>query len=66
MSPENIKALRDLRDTCEHVVDGVVWLKCELFQEFKVSPYGLEGDFDRDAYWVSFEDIYEGTPSVLG
>jgi hypothetical protein len=41
----------------ERVIRGAVWTKFSDSREFKVSPHGLQGDYDRDAYWVPYEDL---------
>jgi hypothetical protein len=53
----HIRALRRLPDMGERVIRGAVWTKFSDSREFKVSPHGLQGDYDRDAYWVPYEDL---------
>lgn len=57
MTSKDKNKLKSLRDMGEHVINGELWTKFENDGEFKVSPYGLKGDYDRNCYWVDFEDV---------
>jgi hypothetical protein len=50
-----VAALRQLALFDEIVVGGAVWTRFET--DFKVSPHGAAGDYDRGAYWVPACDI---------
>jgi hypothetical protein len=51
----NAVALLRLRNFDERVIDGAVWTRQD--GEFKVSPHGLTGDYDRDCFWVPRKDV---------
>lgn len=62
------RALRSLPDMGEYVVRGAwasgptgqeTWIAFRELGQYKVSPYGSEGDYDRDAYYVDEEDLGE-------
>ena len=57
MKPENIRKLRALNDCEEVEIDGAIWLRLTDTNEWKVSPHGKQGDFDRDAFFVEDEEI---------
>jgi len=57
MSTDPAAALLRLGNWDEAVIDGVVWTRQD--DEFKVSPYGLQGDYDRGCYWVPRKGIRE-------
>lgn len=52
-----VKRLKSLPDMGELVVDGTVWTKFSNSKEFKVSPKGLQDDFDTDCSWVDYSDL---------
>ena len=56
MTNEDKNKLKRLRDMGEYAICGELWTKFESNREFKVSPHGLKGDYDKDCYWVDFED----------
>ena len=53
----NRAALLRLGNWDEVVIDGAVWLR--MPGEFKVSPWGLQGNYDKDCYWVSEAELTE-------
>lgn len=64
----HVRALRALPDMGEYVVKGAwvsgptgqeTWISFRELGQYKVSPYGSEGDYDRDAYYVDREDLSE-------
>ena len=57
MKDSDKKNLNKLADMAEYIIDGNVWTKFSDDKEFKVSPYGLKGDYDKDCYWVSYSEI---------
>jgi hypothetical protein len=52
-----VEALKALPDDGELVITGEVWVKDRALKHYKVSPYGLAGDFDMNAYWVYFSEL---------
>lgn len=64
MTNEDKNKLKRLRDMGEYVIDGKLWTKLNNDQEFKVSPHGLKGDYDKDCYWVDFEELDEVSSSL--
>lgn len=57
LTEKEVKRLRRLGDMGETTIDGHLWTKFSDSKEFKVSPFGNEGDFDREAYWVSYDEL---------
>lgn len=56
LSPADVSKLKKLRNMGEHTIDGEVWTKMD--EEFKVSPHGLKGDYDKGCRWVSFDEVF--------
>jgi hypothetical protein len=57
MDAKIARKLLALPDFGEMVIDGEVWTRFADFEEFKVSPHGKSGDYDRDAYYVSDDEL---------
>ena len=57
LTTKEVKRLRRLGNMGETEVGGHLWTKFSDSKEFKVSPFGTAGDFDRGAYWVSYDEL---------
>lgn len=57
MNSSDKKKLKKLGDMQECVIAGSIWTYFADDKEFKVSPYGLKGDYDKNCYWVSYSEI---------
>lgn len=53
----HVRALRKLGDMKERVIGNTVWMKCTEFRQFKVSPHGLKGDYEKESFWVDYDDL---------
>lgn len=57
LTVKETKRLRRLGDMGETEIAGHLWTKFSDSKEFKVSPFGNEGDYDRGAYWISYDEL---------
>lgn len=57
MKAEDINKLRALKDGEEAEIDGAIWLRLASTNEWKVSPHGKQGDFDRDCSFVEDDEL---------
>jgi len=55
----HIRALRKLGDMQERTIGSTVWMKFADARQFKVSPHGRSGDYDRESFWVDYDDLEE-------
>jgi len=56
-TPTQATQLLRLAEGEELVVEGEVWTRFD--DEFKVSPHGEAGDYDKDCAWVDRADVRE-------
>lgn len=66
LTAKQVRKLMRLPVNDEAVFDGVVWTRHEFYNpddrrddQYKVSPHGLTGDFDKDAHWVYRSEVAE-------
>lgn len=57
LAPEQIEQLRAACGGDEIMINGEVWTMLGGLQEFKVSPRGLDGDWDTDCRWVDLDQV---------
>lgn len=58
LNTEEMSKITNLRTGKDTVVRGQVWFRIDAF-EYKVSPYGLQGDYDKSSYFVSRDEVKE-------
>ena len=56
-TPTEAAQLLRLAEGAELVIAGEVWTRFD--DEFKVSPHGEAGDYDKDCAWVDMADVRE-------
>jgi len=57
---QKTKKLLSLKIGCEVEIDGVTYARFDYDpgeDEWKASPHGSEGDYDKDCYWLVAEEL---------
>ena len=59
MSQANLATLKALKDSEDVEILGVTYLRLDgdFGPEWKASPFGYKGDYDKDCYWLDEEDL---------
>lgn len=62
--------LKRAKDGEEFLIESTLWTFMNLPEEgcgeFKVSPFGSDGDYDKDCFWLDPEEVQDELKSLWG
>jgi len=57
----SLEKILSMKDGDEVVIGSAVYTRLDTFdgREWKVSPFGLTGDYDKGCYWINSEELID-------